>query len=83
MREPVVIIWSILLIIIGFLLMFAAKKQKRKLDKFAMIYKLILAVLVFLVSFVIFYFMIDSPHLIWGSRVSVLMFGMLNVWGYV
>lgn len=45
-----------------------------------MIYKLILIVFAFLISSAIYFFLVESPHLIWGSRLSVLGLGILNVW---
>jgi len=56
------------------------KKRKRKLEKYWMIYKLILIVLAYLSSAIAYYFLKDSPHLIWSSRLVILLFGALNIW---
>jgi len=80
MSEFVILIWGILTMILGFLLVFLMKKQKRKLEKYWMIYKLVLIVLSFLVSAVAYYFLVDSPHVIWVVRLGILLLGTLNVW---
>ena len=66
--------------IVGFLLTSVIKKQKRKLEKYWMIYKLILIVLAFLISSLVYFFFVKTPHIIWFSRLTILGLGVLNVW---
>ncbi len=80
MRETTVIIWCLLLFVFGAALLFFAKRKKRKLDKYAGIYKLILALLTFLVSILAYWLAADTPHVIWVSRATVLLLGGINVY---
>ena len=80
MKEFTVIVWTMLILVFGFILMFALKKKKRTMEKYAMIYKLILTLTAFLLSFVVYYFLNPSPHLVWATRFSILLLGILNVW---
>lgn len=80
MKETFVLVWGISSMILGFLIVFIMKKQKRKLEKYWMIYKLILVLLTYLLSTAVFYFLVDSPHLVWSSRLVILGLGILNVW---
>jgi len=66
--------------ILGFLLNYVIKQRKRKLEKYWMIYKLILIILSFLTSALVYFFLIESPHLIWFSRFTILGLGTVNVW---
>ena len=80
MRELFVLIWGVSSMVLAFLLVFIMKRQKRKLEKYWMIYKLILIVLSFLISLLVYFFLVDSPHLIWVNRITILGLGVLNVW---
>lgn len=80
MREFIVLVWFVLLIITSVLLVFFVKRHKRKLDKYAVIYKLVLMLTVFLCSSLTYFFLYDSPHIIWVTRTVILILGMLNVY---
>lgn len=80
MRELVIIIWSVLVLLFGLLLAWSMKRGKRQMGKFVMIYKLLLVLLSFGMSLLVYYFLKDSLHLIWVSRLVILVLGVLNVW---
>ena len=80
MKELVIIIWTVLVMVFSFLLMFALKKQKRQMGKLVMIYKIILVLICFGISFLVFYSLAESPHFVWASRLTIFVLGILNVW---
>jgi len=80
MKEIFIIIWTVLIFIISFLLLFVAKRKKRKLGRYVAVHKLILILLSYGVGFLLFYFLNKSPHLIWVSRATFFALGILNVW---
>jgi len=80
MKEFTVLIWFILFTIVSIVLVFLVKRQKRKLGKYAMIYKLVLLIITLLVSFLTYWLFVDTIHLIWISRIVILLLGVVNVY---
>ncbi len=80
MKEVVILIWSMLTLVGGFLLLWSMKYHKRQMGKYVMYHKLILVLLSFGLSVSLYYFLVDSIHLIWVLRLSVLCLGVLHVW---
>ncbi|MEM1119169.1 MAG: TssN family type VI secretion system protein [Bacteroidota bacterium] len=80
MQEPLVIVWAILIFIIGILFVWVIKRKKRKLGKYVAVHKLGLMLLSTGIGFLLFYFFYQNTHLIWVSRLTFLLLGILNVW---
>lgn len=80
MRELFIIIWSILALVFGFLLRFTLKQENRKLGKYAMIFKLLLVLLTFIISFLTYWLFNKSIQIIWISRLVIFAFGCLYVY---
>lgn len=80
MREPVIIIWAILALISGFVFMWLAKAYKRKPGRYMTIHKLVLYLLTLGASFLVYYSLSKSLHLIWVSRLSVFTLAVLHTW---
>lgn len=80
MRELVVLIWAILILLCGMLLAWSLKRSKRKAGKYVMYHKLILIVISFLTSGLLYLCLRKSPHLVWSVRLMVICLGTLNVW---
>lgn len=80
MREPTLIIWALLAFITGLLFMWSVRHSKRQLGKYVAIHKLALILASFGAGFLAFFFLKDSPHQYWASRLSLLFLGLLHTW---
>lgn len=60
--------------------MWAVKAYKRKPGRYITIYKLLLLLVSLGASFLVHYFLEDSPHLIWAVRLTVVVVASIHVW---
>lgn len=80
MKELVIIVWAFFAFALSFSLMYVLKKQQRKMGKYTMIANLILVILTFGLSYLVFRFLNESSHLIWITRLTLVSLGSLFLW---
>ncbi|MEO1412505.1 MAG: TssN family type VI secretion system protein [Bacteroidota bacterium] len=79
MRELVIIIWGILLLVATMGLRYGLKRQQRQLGKYVMYHKIGVVVLSFGTGLLLYWLLLDSPHLTWALRLLALSLGAVNV----
>ncbi len=80
MKEPIFVAWGICLLISAVLMLWISRRQMRPLSKYAGWLKIGLMLVTFGISWLLYYFLRDSPHLIWSGRLAILALGALDVW---
>ena len=80
MKEPIVIIWSTLVILVGIWLRWSLKRQQRSFDRETPIHIFVLVLLSSLAGITFQMTMKDSLHIVWASRLAFFCIGILHVW---
>lgn len=79
MNEPLIIVWTFSALVFGFLFFRIAGRQKRLLSPYLALYKLGFLLLFFISGLLTFQGLKDSPHLVWVSRLTLLILGSLHL----
>lgn len=79
MKEVQIGIWLVTVALLGFLFFRIIKRQKRALNRYAVLYKLGFVLLFVLTGIGLDYFLSGSPHSIWASRLLFLAIGTLHL----
>ena len=80
MKEPVIIVWGVLTIISAFWLKWCMKRYGRQFDATTPWHLLAFALLSSIAAVVFQLTMKESLHLVWASRLTLLVIGTLQVW---
>lgn len=80
MNEIVILIWTVLAAVLGFVTLYVLKQQKRVLGKIMMVFLVAMLVLVFLVSMATYWLVHPSIDLIWLNRLNLLVLGGVTTW---
>ena len=79
MLNHVTIIWLVLLVVSAAILMLLLKERKRKLSKYDMLFRLGYAILAFVVSGLVYFFLQGDAHaLVVAARLGLLLLGTFN-----
>lgn len=80
MNEIVIFIWIVLAAILGFVMLYVLKKQKRALGKMMMVFLVVMIFAALLVSLATYWIFHPSINLIWLNRLNMLLLGGVTTW---
>ena len=80
MREPVLIVWGILMLITAAIMLYVSRRKMRPMRKYAGWQKIGLMILTFCFSWLLFRYLRESPHFIYVGRLVILGLAILDTW---
>ncbi len=80
MRDPVIIIWTILAILAGFWFRWSLRRHSRSIDSATSWHILGIVLLTSVTGITLQLTMKNSLHLVWASRVALFLIGIIQVW---
>ncbi len=80
MRDPLVIAWTIAVVLSGFWFRWCMRRYQRSMDSKMSIHILVFVIVSSIIGLALQYTLKNSLHIVWATRVALLVLGSFHVW---